>query len=192
MNLRYENLRSVVTRRGVETVVLDLGHGQIDHARITVLTGPDLGAAHAFLKIIAGAATATEGRLTYGALGEDGRWRYHPEVPHERLVFVRQKRGLLHTPLSLLSRQMRRERDYLALLNEALGASAGCDLLLLDEPDESVSDMTLAAVDDVLLSANHANELTVVLITNNPARIARLNAEVLSFENGSLGRQEQD
>jgi ABC-type sulfate/molybdate transport systems ATPase subunit len=181
MNLRYENVKNVEIKNGVENVVLVLGHGQIDDARITVLTGSDHTAQRAFLEIIAGIRRPNDGRLTYGALGTDDRWRYSPEVPKDRLALVQQKRGVLG---GLFANPDKRDRGFLDALQSALAAAP--DLLLVDEPDPPLSARTWALVDELLLKANREAGLTIVLICNDMARLARLDAVTLTFENGRI------
>jgi ABC-type sulfate/molybdate transport systems ATPase subunit len=180
MNLRYENLKGRLHIRGVEKVVLDLGHGQLDHARITGLTGPDRHAQTLLLDIIAGLAAPSEGRLTYGARGTDGRWRYSPEVPHTRLLLVREKpaaSGLL----KLLSR---RRRSHSELLVEAL--AKGPELLLIDEHAATLDAPLLRELDEQLSQAQRDTDLTVIIASGDSERLAHLCHTVLNFANGQL------
>jgi ABC-type sulfate/molybdate transport systems ATPase subunit len=181
MNLRYENIRFFGTKDTTQQMLLSMGHGQLDHGQITVLTGPDRAAQRAFLEIIAGVTKPSEGRLTYGIMAEDGRWRYHPEVPFDQLLFVRSKPGLLKR---LLLDPQKRAQEFLMLLKKALADQP--DLLLVDEPEVAFDDKTCSAIDELLLQAHRDNALTIVLICNDSLRISKLNAKTLTFANGSV------
>ncbi|MDR2197672.1 MAG: hypothetical protein LBO07_06900 [Coriobacteriales bacterium] len=171
MNIRYENLSYAIRERDGEKPVFSLGHGQIDHASITALIGSDRAAQRAFLEIAAGLLQPTDGRLTYGTLGKDGRWRYSPEIPHERLALVRSKRN------SFLP-WLRRRQDYPALLRTALLRRP--ELLLLDEPSAPIREDEELEIDELLLETTRKNGTTVILISGDTERLARLKALTLA------------
>ncbi|MDR1421737.1 MAG: ABC transporter ATP-binding protein [Coriobacteriales bacterium] len=179
MNLRYENLCYRERTQDTHRIVLKLGHGQIEHARITALNSSATHTACALFDIIAGTAKPTEGRLTYGLLGSDGRWRYHPEVPAGRMKIVRQKKGL---HLFRSKKDGQQGAEQLDLLRTALLHPP--ELLLVDALSPMTDDLLVLRIDELLMAARDDYGLTVILICNDPARIARLGADSLTLADG--------